>query len=118
MNTAADKLDAATERLNKAIVSVENRIHGAGYTVAASVPIPAMLGLPESMLLWKKHGTTWGLYVPNGDELVPLRSAARSLRARAVGVFAALFKALDDETERQFNIINEAAEEAEKWGAR
>lgn len=112
-------LGLATDDLNDALKQAEEMISSFRLGVKAEVVMGMEAGSRIQLLIFGKRDQAWGFYYYDGAfprtglsslEEVPLRSASRAVRVRAVAYLPELFQALLREAKEQISIIQEQTE--------
>jgi hypothetical protein len=117
----AENLQESTERLNRLLAKAEEIFSAANAEdgATAQVELAPFLssGKGGARLHWKRHDSTWGLWVERQgtDVLVRLAKVARHVRVLAASKLEALFDALADEQLAQGDDVARAVQDAEAF---
>lgn len=100
------------EKLNAALVAVDDAIYSCNFGVEAAVPIGELDGV-EYRLAWRRYKNRWSLCIENDENLFPIAEAKITLRLRCVDHLDKLLAALHVAADDQFREIH--AQTAKAW---
>lgn len=117
LSQLAAALDEPTEILNARLLDAQLRITELKLGVRARVPLTDFEGVRVD-LLWMRASGEWGLYANRVDDNTPpvkIFATSREARAAAAAALPALFKALEEQLEKETAAVEEGIQQADAF---